>query len=344
VQEVIVQNFRAKPGTAMHACARAGRESSWRRSPPRGVVFGPRMHVQAPPEPVRSEQQLRLLDAGIDDWGGVSPLTPDHVNPSAVAGDRAPGRADRRAGTRAPGAPDDLPEFAAAPTVPARQDAGPVEALMGATGCAAPGDRRARSPWQDPDVSWKPRAIELTFAKGADAGLRADADGVRRDGHARADPGDGVGAGRAAAARTGRSARRCKAEAHRPITDDEALALFRAEGARWRRLCASPTTCGGGRRRRDHLRGEPQHQLHQRVLRRVPLLRVRPAARSTPSPTRSRSPRSPTARARRRWGATEVCMQGGIHPDLPGTFYFDLLDAVRERRRISTSTRSARWR
>ena len=45
------------------------------------VVLGPRMHLQAPPNLSRRGQQLRLLDAGIDDWGGVSPLTPDHVNP-----------------------------------------------------------------------------------------------------------------------------------------------------------------------------------------------------------------------------------------------------------------------
>src|SRR5205823_11810446 len=44
------------------------------------IVFGPRMHVQAPPN-LSDGRYPRLLDAGIDDWGGVSPLTPDHVNP-----------------------------------------------------------------------------------------------------------------------------------------------------------------------------------------------------------------------------------------------------------------------
>jgi FO synthase len=81
VQEVIVQNFLPKPGTAMHrdpACDRD--EFLWTVATTR-LVLGPRMHVQAPPN-LSDERDLgALVGAGIDDWGGVSPVTPDHVNP-----------------------------------------------------------------------------------------------------------------------------------------------------------------------------------------------------------------------------------------------------------------------
>ena len=79
VQEVIVQNFLPKPGTAMHrdpACD--SDEFLWTIAAAR-VVLGPSMHLQAPPN--LSDDLGALLAAGIDDWGGVSPVTPDHVNP-----------------------------------------------------------------------------------------------------------------------------------------------------------------------------------------------------------------------------------------------------------------------
>ncbi|HEY7004760.1 MAG TPA: 5-amino-6-(D-ribitylamino)uracil--L-tyrosine 4-hydroxyphenyl transferase CofH [Gaiellaceae bacterium] len=82
IQEVIVQNFRAKPGTKMAEApeptlddllwtARAARE-----------LLGPEMHVQVPPN-LSYDDYPRLLETGIDDWGGVSPVTVDHVNPEA---------------------------------------------------------------------------------------------------------------------------------------------------------------------------------------------------------------------------------------------------------------------
>src|SRR5205085_9351047 len=82
VQEVIVQNFRAKPGTLM-----AGREEPslddllWTAAAAR-LVFGPEMNVQCPPN-LSYDDFPRLLEAGINDWGGVSPVTIDHVNPEA---------------------------------------------------------------------------------------------------------------------------------------------------------------------------------------------------------------------------------------------------------------------
>jgi FO synthase len=82
VQEVIVQNFRAKPGTRM-ADAREPDidEHVWTIAVAR-LILGPDMNIQAPPN-LRPGNLSRLVAAGINDWGGVSPVTPDHVNPEA---------------------------------------------------------------------------------------------------------------------------------------------------------------------------------------------------------------------------------------------------------------------
>jgi FO synthase len=79
VQEVIVQNFLPKPGTSMHKAPPCPEdEYLWSVAAAR-LVLPPEIHLQAPPN--LSDDFGRLLDAGIDDWGGVSPVTPDHVNP-----------------------------------------------------------------------------------------------------------------------------------------------------------------------------------------------------------------------------------------------------------------------
>jgi FO synthase len=82
VQEVIVQNFRAKPGTRMASHPEPTLDDHlWTIAVAR-ILLGPHWHVQAPPN-LAFDEFPRLLDAGIDDWGGVSPVTVDHVNPEA---------------------------------------------------------------------------------------------------------------------------------------------------------------------------------------------------------------------------------------------------------------------
>jgi FO synthase len=82
IQEIIVQNFRAKPETKMaHAPEPDLNELLWTIAVAR-IVFGSRMSVQAPPN-LSPGVLPRIVAAGIDDWGGVSPLTPDFVNPEA---------------------------------------------------------------------------------------------------------------------------------------------------------------------------------------------------------------------------------------------------------------------
>jgi FO synthase len=80
IQEVIVQNFRAKPDTKMRGTPDAELADLAATIAVTRLVLGPGARVQAPPNLVGDEHQL-ILSAGIDDWGGVSPLTPDHVNP-----------------------------------------------------------------------------------------------------------------------------------------------------------------------------------------------------------------------------------------------------------------------
>ncbi|MDA0978796.1 MAG: 7,8-didemethyl-8-hydroxy-5-deazariboflavin synthase CofG, partial [Proteobacteria bacterium] len=82
IQEIIIQNFRAKPETLMANAPEPDlNELLWTLAIAR-IVFGPAMNIQAPPNlsPGVLEQ---IVDAGINDWGGVSPVTPDFVNPEA---------------------------------------------------------------------------------------------------------------------------------------------------------------------------------------------------------------------------------------------------------------------
>jgi FO synthase len=82
LQELIIQNFRAKPGTRMHAAPEPDLEEQlWTIAVAR-LLFGPEMSIQAPPN-LQPQALQSLVRAGINDWGGVSPVTPDHVNPEA---------------------------------------------------------------------------------------------------------------------------------------------------------------------------------------------------------------------------------------------------------------------
>src|SRR3954452_5575560 len=82
IQEIIIQNFRAKPGTRMAAAPEPDEaEHLWTIAVAR-LIFGPAMNIQAPPN-LMPDALEAMVAAGINDWGGVSPVTPDHVNPEA---------------------------------------------------------------------------------------------------------------------------------------------------------------------------------------------------------------------------------------------------------------------
>ena len=82
IQEVIVQNFRAKPGTKMADAPEPSLDDLLWTACAARELLGPEVHVQVPPN-LSYADFPRLLEAGIDDWGGVSPVTLDHVNPEA---------------------------------------------------------------------------------------------------------------------------------------------------------------------------------------------------------------------------------------------------------------------
>jgi FO synthase len=336
IQEVIVQNFRAKADTRMHAHPEPPEEEFLASVATARVVMGPHVNVQAPPN-LSDPSYPRLLDAGINDWGGVSPITPDHVNPEAPWPKLEALRS--RTEERGFALRERLciyPEYAARPDpyLTAKMRA-PVSALLGEDGLAREGQRPEPIAWQDPDVQWKPRSIELTFAKGAGAGLRADAEDVygdiqaveveetRRWAARRRDP-VRIDALLKQALRA--------AEAHRPVTDEQALALFEAEGPALEALCE----VADGLRREAV--GEEVTYIVNRNINFTNVCYV--GCRFCAFAQREIDPESYTLtlrevadRAEEAWaaGATEVCMQGGIHPDLPGTFYFDLLAAVKAR-------------
>src|SRR5438067_3698431 len=82
IQEIIIQNFRAKPETRMAAAPEPDEsEHLWTITVAR-LVFGADMNIQAPPN-LMPDALEAMIAAGINDWGGVSPVTPDHVNPEA---------------------------------------------------------------------------------------------------------------------------------------------------------------------------------------------------------------------------------------------------------------------
>jgi FO synthase len=333
IQEVIVQNFLPKAGTAMQGVPAPQQEEYLAAVATTRVLLGPRMTVQAPPNLSDPAGQLALLDAGIDDWGGVSPLTPDHVNPErpwpAIEALRA------RTAERGLMLRERLtihPSFALRPDpYLAGKMRAPVAALAGPDGLAVAGNVPGPVPWQDPDVQWKPRTTDLTFAKANGAGLRADAEDVYGDieampvtrswAKAVVSP-EKLEAEIKAALRT--------AERHREITDEQALALFRAQGPALEALCAVA----------DGLRREAVGDAVTYVVNRninftnvcyVGCRFCAFAQREVDAESYTLRLQEVAERVREAasWGATEICMQGGIHPDLPGSFYFDLLDAVK---------------
>ena len=82
IQEIIIQNFVPKPGTKMANAPAADREELlWTVAIARHV-FGSDMSIQVPPN-LNTDDPAELIRAGISDWGGVSPVTPDHVNPES---------------------------------------------------------------------------------------------------------------------------------------------------------------------------------------------------------------------------------------------------------------------
>ena len=114
---------------------------------------------------------------------------------------------------------------------------------------------------------------------------------------------------------------------------DEIVTLFAARGPEVAAVAEVADELRRARRRRGHLRAQPQHQLHQRLHVQVPVLRLLEGT-AVAQPTRHALPadarrhRSERVREAEAMGATEVCLQGGIHPDFDGDYYLDVIKAA----------------
>ena len=302
VQEIIVQNFRAKPGTKMAGAPEPSlKDLLWTVAAAR-LVFGPEMSIQAPPNLSPGAGSLtRLVEAGIDDWGGVSPVTIDHVNPEAP-----------------------WPEAAA---------------LRAAT--AAAGKRLV------PRLPTYPRYV-LEPETWIDPGLRARcARAIDTEGYAREDR--WVAGASPFAPPTGRSvpgaerdlARRgvveiaARARAGERLGEGEIVRLFQARGGDFEEVCEAA----------DRLRREVCGDAVSYVVTRnvnytnVCYFRCQFCAFSKGKASENLRGKpydldldEVARRVREAWerGATEVCMQGGIHPGYTGHTYLALCRAVKE--------------
>ena len=334
VQEVIVQNFRAKPETAMRHVDDLPLEEHLAAIATTRVVLGPAARVQAPPNLVDLTECRALLDAGIDDFGGISPVTPDHVNPERPwpALD-ALGELCREAGFELRERLTAHPSYLAEPWLDPRLRAH-VDALAGPDGLAAPAAVPVGLPWQEPDGGWE------TSGR-ADLHTAVDTEGRRQD--RRGDFDDVYGDWDSLRRRT-RSATEparldtevaaaLRAAERDPsgLSTDQALALMCApEGPELDALCTLADDL-----RRDAVGDEVTYVVNRNInFTNVCYVGCRFCAfaqRRTDADAYTLSLDEVGVRAREAWdvGATEVCMQGGIDPQMPGTAYADIARTVK---------------
>jgi FO synthase len=292
VQEVIIQPFRAKPGTRMAGALEPSLEElEWTIAVAR-LLLGVDSSIQTPPN-LSPGGLARLIRAGIDDWGGLSPLTPDFVNPEAPWPQiESLRRATEEAGKELVERLAIYPRYALAP------------------------DR-----WLDPRM--------------ADAVTRA----VDSDGYARTDT---WSAG--AATDPPAPASRSKRESHpiiarivkramdgEDLTEHDLIRLFRARGADEEHILRSADDL------RRSISGDDVTYVVNRNINYTNICTLacgfcafskgRLLGRSYRLELDEIARRTEEAFAR---GATEVCLQGGIHPDYTGRTYVDICRAVKE--------------
>ena len=339
LQEIIVQNFRAKPDTPMRSAAEPSVEEVAATVAVARLVLGPTARIQAPPNLV-DEEYATLLAAGIDDWGGVSPLTPDHVNPER------PWPHIEELASRSAEAGYQLrerltiyPPYQAEPWLDPRL-AGHVAALADSVTGLARDVTAVGRPWQEPDGGWASagridlhRAIDrdgrredrrgdFDAAYGSWDALRDDvASAPHRREHEPARLDADI-----------RSALRQATTDPAGLGDCAALALFGATGAALDALC----------RIADDLRRDVVGDVVTFVVNRninftnVCYTGCRFCAfaqrRTDPDAyTLSLAQVGDRVAEAAAAGATEVCLQGGISPELPGDAYLQIAAEVKRR-------------
>ncbi|HEY2983303.1 MAG TPA: bifunctional FO biosynthesis protein CofGH, partial [Jatrophihabitantaceae bacterium] len=333
IQEVIVQNFRAKDDTAMRNEPDLDLDEYVATIAVARLLLGPAMRVQAPPNLVDLAECGRLLDAGIDDWGGVSPLTPDHVNPErpwpqidALRGITAEhGFALRERLTA-------HPHYVRAETPWLDPRIVPhVRALADAAGLAEESATPQGIPWQEPDAEWVSSGrIDLQTA--------VDTEGRTDD--RRSDFDEVYGDWTEIAARVHtelstvdsdvRAALRAAERDPGALSEEHALALMTADGPALDAVCRLADDL-----RRDAVGDDVTYVINRNVnFTNICYTGCRFCAfaqRATDADAYTLSTAEIEARVREAAaeGATEICMQGGIDPSLPATAYFDLARAVK---------------
>ncbi|MFJ4523022.1 bifunctional FO biosynthesis protein CofGH [Streptomyces sp. NPDC088810] len=337
IQELIIQNFRAKPDTAMRGMPDAELDDLVATVAVARHIMGPSACLQAPPNLVDAEYE-RLIGAGIDDWGGVSPLTIDHVNPER------PWPQIEELTERSHAAGFELrerlcvyPEFVrrGEPWLDPRLRPHVSALADPETGLARADAVVAGLPWQEP---------EEVFTATGRTDLHTSIDTEGRTGDRRADFDEVYGDWEALreAAAPGMAPERIDADVREALrtaagdptrlTDAEALALLHADGPALDALCRVAD---------DVRRSAVGDDVTYIVTRNINFTNVcytgcrfcAFAQRRTDADAYTLSLEQVADRAQQAWdvGAVEVCMQGGIHPDLPGTAYFDIAKAVKER-------------
>ncbi|QIP41637.1 7, 8-didemethyl-8-hydroxy-5-deazariboflavin synthase' [Rhodococcus erythropolis] len=338
IQEVIIQNFLAKPDTAMRNTPDAGLDEFLAAIAVARLLLGPTMRIQSPPNLVSNSECLALLGAGVDDWGGVSPLTPDHVNP-----ERPWPNLETLAEISAEGgfiltertAAQPAYVLAGAPWIDPRI-AGHVQALADPkTGLALPDTKPVGRPWQEPDESWESSGR-------VDLNTEIDTDG--RNTETRSDLGSAFG--------DWETVREQVLELSAPIrvdtdllaalrsaerdpagcSDDEYLALATAEGPGLEAVVALADAL-----RKDAVGEDVTYVVNRNInFTNICYTGCRFCAFAQRKGDADAFTLSAEQVADRAWeahvaGATEVCMQGGIDPELPVTGYADLVRAVKKR-------------
>ncbi|CAL9372535.1 FO synthase [Streptomyces sp. enrichment culture] len=337
IQELIIQNFRAKPDTAMRGMPDAELDELVATVAVARLVLGPTACLQAPPNLVDAEYG-RLIAAGIDDWGGISPLTIDHVNPERPWPQiEELAEQSRAAGFELQERLCVYPEFVrrGEPWLDPRLRPHVAALADPETGLARPDALPKGLPWQEPDEAFTATGrtdLHRTIdTEGRTGDRRADFDEVYGDWDALRE-----------AAAPGmvperidtdvREALRTAADDPTKLTDAEALALFHADGPALDALCRIAD---------DVRKSAVGDDVTYIVTRNINFTNVcytgcrfcAFAQRRTDADAYTLSLEQVADRAAQAWdvGAVEVCMQGGIHPDLPGTAYFDIARAVKER-------------
>jgi FO synthase len=296
VQEVIVQNFLPKLGTAMHKAEPCpADEFLWAIAAAR-IILPPDIHLQAPPN--LSDELAPLLAAGIDDWGGVSPLTIDHVNPERPwpALDRLREQTEANGFALAPRLTI-YPEFAQRPDEWLHPD------VRTAVLVAQDMDALAR------DTAWSPGRDDLeppTLLPAALARVNGAVGEVLEGVRAGQEVGEGEiitllrARGPEVAAIAG-----VADDLRRQIIGDE-VTFVRNRNNNYTNVCTFKCRfCAFSKGPLSlNLRGAPylveMEEMQRRVVEAVEC------------------------------GATEVCLQGGIHPDFDGDYYVDVARAVKD--------------